>query len=319
MLARQVITVMDEFEIIDRFFSKLGDQTSDHVLLGPGDDCAVVSVPSGWELCVSTDTLVEGVHFPLDSPGELVAHRAFSASVSDLAAMGALPHSMTGALTMPEAREPWLAAFAEALGDLSSSFNIPLIGGNLSKGPLMVTMTVMGIVRSGTALLRRGAMPGDSVYVTGEPGRAAAGLALHVAGVKSELTSAYTKPTPRLSVGERLIGIASSAIDISDGLFADLQHICQASQVGAEIEINGLPVSKEREEHAGRDQAILSALTGGDDYELCFTVPERMSTSIDRVTKETAVPITRVGRIIEGAGVSVPGVELTQPGYRHFE
>ena len=235
----------DEFAIIDQYFTSIGWQ-SDSVVVGPGDDCAVLAVPDGFELCVSTDTLVSGIHFPEGSDGDVVARRSFAAAVSDLAAMGATPYTFTGALTMPVVDHSWLSAFSRELSRLSVEFEIPLVGGNLARGPMSLTITVMGLIPVGQAIKRSGASVGDDVYITGYPGEAGAGLQLlDKAGKSNSLLDAYQSPQPRIEVGEGLRMLASAAIDVSDGLFADLAHLLDSSGVGAEINVEKIPISVE--------------------------------------------------------------------------
>jgi thiamine-monophosphate kinase len=315
----------DEFAIIDKYFLNIGWQGADSVVLGPGDDCAVLSVPQGEELCVSTDTLVEGVHFPLACPGNIVATRSFAASVSDLAAMGAQPYAFTGALTMPRVDHGWLAEFSDQLARLSIEYQIPLVGGNLSRGPLSLTFTVLGLTPQGQAIQRRGASSGDDVYVTGCPGEAGAGLLLSDTGADkfSSLVNAYESPRPRIEVGLGLRAKASAAIDISDGLLADLNHLTDSSGVGAEINVSSIPLSSTLLAYASREKAIMLACTAGDDYELCFTAPGTQRRNLENVSIATGIEITKIGSIVEGQGVKLKGdvsdlPEINKMGYEHF-
>jgi thiamine-monophosphate kinase len=314
----------NEFTIIDQYFASIGWQ-SESVVLGPGDDCAVLTVPDGFELCVSTDTLVSGVHFPEASDGQVVARRSFTAAVSDLAAMGATPHSFTGALTMPVVDHQWLAAFSAELSSLSIKFEIPLVGGNLTRGPMSLTITVMGLTPGGQAIKRSGARAGDDVYVTGFPGEAGAGLTLldKKQSRFSSLLDAYLSPLPRIDVGEGLRVFADAAIDVSDGLLADLTHLLDGSGVGAEVQIDKIPLSDDLLEFASRDRALSFALTAGDDYELCFCAPSPCRDEAEKLALSTGVRITRIGRIVEQPGISLLGegaeaLNLTEKGYRHF-
>jgi thiamine-monophosphate kinase len=317
--------VDNEFDIIDKYFLNIGWQEANSVILGPGDDCAVLSVPPGQELCVSTDTLVEGVHFPLDCTGSIVATRSFAASVSDLAAMGAEPYAFTGALTMPRVDHDWLSDFSRQLSSLSIEYQIPLVGGNLSRGPLSLTFTVMGLTPVGQAIQRSGAAPGDDVYVTGYPGEAGAGLLLSAAktGEFSSLLNAYHSPRPRIEVGLALRSHASAAIDISDGLLADLNHLTDSSDSGAEIDVSSIPLSRTLLDYTSREKALLLACTAGDDYELCFSAPDRQRSEIESISIATGIRITRIGRIVEGQGVKLTGdisdlPEISKMGYQHF-
>lgn len=314
----------DEFSIIDKYFARIGWQ-SDSVVLGPGDDCAVLAVPAGFELCVSTDTLVSGIHFPEDCDGDIVARRSFTAAVSDLAAMGATPYAFTGALTMPRADHPWLSAFSEELSILSIEFEIPLVGGDLTRGPMSLTITVMGLIPGNQAIKRSGASVGDDVYVTGYPGEAGAGLQLLGKGDNRfcSLLNAYQSPQPRIRIGEGLRTIASAAIDVSDGLLADLTHILESSAVGAEINIEKIPLSSEMLEFTTRDKALSLALTAGDDYELCFCACTSSQDEVEHLAQSTGVIITRIGGIVKEKGIRLLGdrvdsLDLEQKGYQHF-
>jgi len=314
----------DEFAIIDRYFFRIGWQSPGTVITGPGDDCAVLSMPPGYELCVSTDTLVSGVHFPARSNGTVVAARSFAAAVSDLAAMGADPYGFTGALTMPEVDHDWLSDFSTRLSELSIAFKLPLVGGNLTKGPLSLTFTVLGIVPQGEALKRDGAVPGDDIYVTGNPGDAGAGLLALMDGKANcvSLVDCYLFPKPRIEMGLRLRSIASAVIDISDGLLADLGHLVKCSDVGAEIDITKLPLSREILEFTSREKAISLALTAGDDYELCFCATASTRSQIGALRESDSHVITRIGCITPGQGVSLIDdkgkFEMTGTGYKHF-
>lgn len=300
---------MDEFDVIRRYFQPENKFTSDLVVVDSGDDCAVLKVPVGEELCVSTDTLIEGVHFPNQSSGAVAAARAMGANLSDLAAMGAIPHSYTVALTIPEVSDAWLSSFSATLAQVSQDMQMPLVGGNLSKGPLSITVTIMGRVKSGEALLRSGACADDDVYVSGHLGDAAGGLKVVLGNSRQELEATaplynrYVAPNARIGLGQSLKGLASACIDISDGFLADLTHILKSSGVGASIEFENLPVSKELTNFLGRDAALIAAATGGDDYELCFTAPKSCRGKIANLAGE--LMLTRVGRITATAGLEV--------------
>jgi thiamine-monophosphate kinase len=302
-----------EFAIIARYFSSLGRGPA--VDLSVGDDCALLRLNPQERLATSMDTLVEGVHFPKDAFPEDIGFRAVAVAVSDLAAMGARPIGMTLALTLPEADDFWLHSFSTGIGAAVSAFEIPLVGGDTTRGPLSITVQVMGAVPANGALLRSGALAGDNVYVSGTVGDAAAALAFLQDAWTPEpahadyLLSRFYRPQARLELGLQLLHKASAAIDISDGLVADAQHIADGSGVAIVIEPALLPLSEALLSHPSLDQARLWALTGGDDYELCFTLPFAM-----------AAPdgCTLVGRVCAGAGVDC-GVDIdTGTGYRHF-
>lgn len=302
-----------EFSIIARYFSSLGRGPA--VDLSVGDDCAILRLDPLERLATSMDTLIEGVHFPTDAFPEDIGFRAVAVAVSDLAAMGARPIGMTLALTLPEADDFWLHSFSTGIGAAVSAFEIPLVGGDTTRGPLSITVQVMGAVPADGALLRSGAVAGDNVYVSGTVGDAAAALAFMQDTWVPEpvhadyLLSRFYRPQARLELGLQLLQKASAAIDISDGLVADAQHIADGSGVAIVIEPELLPLSEALLSHPSLDQARLWALTGGDDYELCFTLPAEM------VAPDGC---TLVGRVCAGAGVDC-GVDIdTGTGYRHF-
>jgi thiamine-monophosphate kinase len=314
---------LSEIGIIERFFTGLGAGRTD-VVRGVGDDGAVLDVGQGNELVVSTDTLVAGVHFPGDTPPAAIAVKALAVNLSDLAAMGAEPRWVLLALTLPSPDEPWLREFSGAFREMAAAHGVALVGGDLTSGPLTVTVQVMGTVPAGSALCRHTARPGDLVCVTGELGAAAFALRLLGQGgrasVPPHLLERLDRPVPRVAAGLALRGFASAAIDISDGLGLDLERLCRASGVGADIEIGRLPLCAECAGIAGFDDRISMALGGGDDYELLFTVPESRAQEI-----ESRVPgrITRIGRIREGSGVRwhLAGGKSFEPrssGYQHF-
>jgi len=316
-----------EFSIIQQYFAGLITTTSPAIVLGPGDDCGIFSVPAGQEVCISTDTLTAGVHFPLDAAPAVVAHRALVANLSDLSAMGACPLTCTLALTLDaqSSTDVWLAPFADHLRELIDAYAIPLIGGNLSSGPLSLTFTVLGTVPAGRALRRDGAQIGDDVYVTGHLGNAAGGLAqLQGGGSRSPaLLERYQQPTPRLATGMALRGTATGAIDISDGLLADLGHVAEGSDVGIEVALGQLPLSDPLLENFDLARCREFALAGGDDYELAFTAGIAQRQSVAAVALATQVEITRIGRVFEGDGVRVVAADgqiipVARHGYAHF-
>lgn len=316
---------MDEFEIIRRYFVEPNKVKSPHLVVGPGDDSAVVRVPEGYDLCVSTDTLIDGVHFPVGIDAAVVVYRALGANLSDLAAMGAEPYGCTIALTLAEFSEGWLSEFSKQLHDVLALYQLPLFGGNLAKGQLSVTVNIMGLVPEGMSLLRSGAHPDDDVYVTGQLGDAAGGLEIIQNNLDvdhQDLLARYKKPVPRLKVGIALRSIASSAIDISDGFAADLHHLCQASGCGANISLEALPVSETLTSTFGVAKAQVMAIQGGDDYELCFTAPRRNAGRIEDLRSSTGTKITRVGKMRLSSGVDIlkrDGSKVSYTsGYKHF-
>lgn len=311
---------MDEFDIIRRYF--LNALMPEYVSTGPGDDCAVLTIPTDHSLCVSTDTLISGVHFPHGASPAVIANRAFGANLSDLAAMGATPHGVTVALTLPSGDETWLDGFSIASQAQADSHQCPIVGGNLAKGDLAITLTVMGIVPNSSAILRSGASQGDDVYVSGCLGDAA-GAVQQLGNVKAnaQLLHKYESPTPRLALGIALRGFASAAIDISDGLLADLGHLVASSGVGAAIDLSQLPLSSSLVESFGQQAALDLALRGGDDYELCFTAHPDHRLALAEVAKVQGLDLSRLGEIVSGVSVVLDkssGHEFDTQGYRHF-
>ncbi|MCC4272693.1 thiamine-phosphate kinase [Marinobacter nauticus] len=311
---------MGEFELIRRYFQPLADGTGqDQLLLGPGDDCAIQRVSPGLDLVFSVDTLVEGVHFPSDYSPDYLGWRALAVAVSDLAAMGASPVCFTLALTLPDANQGWLKPFSAGLARASKAFGIALAGGDTTRGPLTISIQVHGTVESGRALYRSGAKPGDLICVSGTLGAAGAALDYLAAAAPSPdqlaLLSRYHFPEPRLSLGQQLAGRASSAIDISDGLLADLGHILDASGAGARIDTGRIPMMAELVALKGENARNL-ALGAGDDYELCITIPPETFGTLDA---SVACELTVIGEI-----TSEPGLQLSGPvsgviqGYEHF-
>ena len=310
---------MNEFDIIEKYF--LGAMMPDYVSIGPGDDCAVLSIPDGHELCVSTDTLLAGVHFPEDAAPEVAARRAIGANLSDLAAMGAAPHGMTVALTIPSVDALWLEAFAAENIRLASAHQCPIVGGNLARGQLSITITVFGVLPGASALTRSGARSGDFVYVSGALGAAAGAVAqLGAPQPDPVLLGRYESPEPRLMLGQKLRGVATGAIDISDGLLADLSHILKASQLGAELNLDDVPVAEALLAVFPVEEARQFALSGGDDYELCFTASPDQAEQIQAIADQCQVTVTRIGTLTEAfAGIKTAnGTVLQGSGYQHF-
>lgn len=317
---------MGEFELIRRYFASAAcAQAGDAVTLGIGDDCALLAVPPGEQLAVSTDTLVAGVHFPDPCDAFLLGQRALAVSASDLAAMGAAPIGFTLALTLPAAEPAWLEALAAGLDCMAGRCGLRLIGGDTTRGPLSLTLTVFGRVPASQALTRGGALAGDLLCVGGGSlGDAAGALPLVLGQCEAEadiaeaLLGQYWSPLPQLALGQALRGQASAALDISDGLLADCAHIASASGVALVIEAAQVPVSSALRRWLGEDEAQRLALTGGDDYRLAFTAPE---TQISELVEHW--PIAVIGRVEVGAGVRVVDaygytIELARPGFTHF-
>ena len=307
---------MDEFELIRRFFSRHSD--SPLVVAGVGDDGAVLRPPAGRELVTVIDTMVAGTHFPVDMDAGDIGYRIVAVNLSDIAAMGAVPRWMTLALTLVEADPEWLDEFAAGLYEAAGEWDVALAGGDTTKGSQLVTSIQMsGDLAPGTALYRSGAKDGDTIYVTGTLGDGAAGLSrLSELPCRNYLARRFARPTARVAVGSALAGIAHAAIDVSDGLVADLAKVLEASRAGAELELHHLPLSQELLDAVGREQALQHAMGGGDDYELCFTLPESL------LPADIASEVTAIGRITAETGLVCRDGDSVVPfddtGYRHF-
>ncbi len=319
---------MPEFSIIKNYFTTQTEHRKD-VIRGIGDDAAIVKIPSGEELVITTDTLVSGIHFlPSDAPYD-IGYKSLAVNLSDLAAMGATPAWITLALTLPTADENWIQNFCAGFFTLANLHQVQLIGGDLTHGPLSITVQAMGLVPAGNALLRSTAKPGDLIYVTGTLGNA--GLALQHLQGNVTLHPDYEKsiylhlhrPEPRIAAGLALRGIAHAAIDLSDGLAADLSHVLEESHVGARVNVDQLPLSFELSESISHEKAIELALTAGDDYELCFTVPPDKQTLLENQLSVLPCRFTCIGTI-----TNKPGLDLHYQdgkkyhgvisGYEHF-
>ncbi|MFA5494515.1 MAG: thiamine-phosphate kinase [Porticoccaceae bacterium] len=313
-----------EFALIRRYFAGLGGG-SDHLVLGVGDDCALIDPPPGCRLAVTVDTLVEGIHFqPGCEPGAL-AGRALRLNLSDLAAMGADPLGFLLALTLPAADEAWLDAFSRGLAADAERFACPLVGGDTTRGPLAITITAMGAVPRGQALTRSGASAGDYLYVTGTLGDSRGALAALAADGSGggELAERFWRPEPRLAAGRLLREFASAALDVSDGLAQDVGHIAVASGLACRVEVASLPLSAALVAAYGIDTARQWALTGGEDFELCFTVPPSRAGAMEQVLAAHGHRVTRIGAMVDGQGVvcvDEQGAALTleRAGYAHF-
>ena len=291
---------MNEFEIIEKFFKQSYPSSKGDLALGIGDDAAIINVPHDYELVMSMDTLVSGVHFFDDATPEDIAFKSLAVNLSDIAAMGASPRWITLSLTMPDKDIGWLEKFSSSFNELAAEYSLLLIGGDLSKGPLSITIQAHGINPKGKSLRRSGANAGDLIYVTGKLGAAAYALrhiqnsVLFPAPTVIEIQR-LNRPVPRIRTGIVLRDIATSCIDISDGLLADLGHILNASKVGAEVKLPDIPCSDSLKK-IDRELALELALTGGDDYELCFTLPNGVPESVIK-DLESICPIYWIGAI----------------------
>ncbi len=327
---------MNEFELIQAYFSTLASKgVGKGVELGIGDDCAILTPPANSQLVVSTDTLIAGVHFPDSTSAFDIGFKSLAVNLSDLAAMGASPLWFTLCITLPDRNTQWVEGFCNGMAELIQQTGIQLVGGDTTKGPLSISIHVTGAVPVGEALTRHGACVGDDVYVSGVIGHGAAGLEMVLSDFEApdgsrfdeyllDALQRFNRPQPRLALGQALRGIATSCIDISDGLLADLQHVLSASEVGARLVLESVPLSDavmagclfgDKSERENR----LLACNAGDDYELCFTAPENKRESVDALAAEQIVTLTRIGSVVEGASiVEKGGEELVGLGYQHF-
>ncbi|NKB50065.1 MAG: thiamine-phosphate kinase [Alphaproteobacteria bacterium] len=326
----------DEFEMIERYFAPLAE--GEPGAFGLTDDAAALAIDPGKHAVVTMDAIVAGVHFPVDENPQTIARRLVRVNLSDLAAKGAAPRTYTLAMALPEATtSAWIAGFAQGLAEEQDKFGITLLGGDTtrSRGELMLSLTMIGEISDKSMILRSGANIGDGVYVSGTIGDAMLGLALIEEKINTSdevadayLVDRYRTPNPRVEVGLGLLGLASAAADVSDGLVADLNHICRASRVSAEIELDRVPVSAAAQLLVTDNQPLrLSLFSGGDDYELVFTAPDNVSEQLQVLAAQCGVGLTRIGRIIDPdvqpSAVSVldsngKQLEAGDGGYKHF-
>jgi thiamine-monophosphate kinase len=322
-------TPLSEFELISRYFA--GRDRGPGIALGVGDDCSLLSPRPGQELAISVDTMVCGTHFFPDQPPAAVGHKALAAAASDLAAMGAEPLGALLALTLPKADAPWLAGFAEGMGALADRLRLPLIGGDTTRGPLAVSVTVIGQLPAGSALRRSGAEPGSLVVVSGSLGGAFAGLqaeqqrresGAEPPAAEDPLRQRFFRPEPRLALGKALRGHTRTAIDLSDGLLADLGHICKASGCGATLKAEAIPRDLLLAEWPA-GSALAAALSGGDDYELLFAWPARKRGELSPLAAALQLPLTVIGEFTREPGIRVldeagQPIALAERGFDHF-
>ena len=323
---------MDEFSLIDRIAARTRARAD--VALGIGDDCALLVPPDGQVLAVTADTLNAGVHFPAETAPYDIGWKALAVNLSDLAAMGAQPAWCTLALSLPTADPAWLTGFTDGLFDLADAAGIAVIGGDTTRGPLSISITAMGFVPVAEALRRDGAQPGDQVWVSGVPGEAALALQCWQAGELDvgqpavdpdleALRQRLVRPTPRNALGLALRGIATAAIDISDGLTADLGHLCYRSGLGAQLRLDHLPVSTAMAHRSPGAMAWPAQTGGGDDYELCFTAPVSAQDRVLSAAAAADVRVQCIGVLAAGQGVAWCDVEGNRwhpgrDGYNHF-
>ena len=317
---------VSEFNLIERYFT--WDDTASSVIKGVGDDAALIDIPREKYLVTSVDTSIAGVHFPINTSAFDVAYKSLAVNLSDLAAMGAIPKWFTLAITLPSINKPediqWIEGFSHGLKELARQSGCDLIGGDTTEGNLSITIQMMGVVDKEEALLRSSAKPGDLIYVTGTLGDAAIGLATLIDGLKitNKDDLAYcqqrlNQPTPRIAEGQIIKRFANACIDISDGLLQDLGHILKASQLGAVINTQEIPLSTALK-HLKKNTAIKAALAGGDDYELLFTIPQKNNkfflNSID-------FKVSCIGELNQNTGIIVDenGDQLKATGYNHFD
>jgi thiamine-monophosphate kinase len=300
---------VNEFLLIDQIVAALGEVAAGAcVRIGPGDDAAVSTVPRGMELVSSIDALVADVHFPAEAGPALIGYRAIMVSASDLAAMGAAGGFILVALNLPEGNPDWAAELARGMAEAAAELGLSVVGGNIAAGPLAITVSVHGFAPAGQALTRAGARIGDGVFVTGRLGGAAAAVARgDLASCQSPgdldlLSRHYFHPQARIPEGVQLLGLASSAIDLSDGLLQDLSHIGERSGVGFDLESTTIPVET--------GATLAQALSGGDDYELCFT----MATAPPPLD----VAVHRIGQVVSNPGIRLDGKPVNASGYQHF-
>lgn len=309
---------MHEFDLIARIRARAALRGD--VVLGIGDDCALLAPPPGMQLAVTMDTLNSGVHFPPETASFDIGWKALAVNLSDLAAMGAQPAWCTLSLSLPEASEDFIDGFSDGFLSLAQQHDFALIGGDTTRGPLSISVTAHGLIEPGSALRRAGAQVGDAVWVSGTLGDAAGALRQWQQGgvMPPTLRDRLDRPAPRVALGRALRGVASSCIDISDGLLADLSHICRASGVGARLDARALPSSAALRQAFDAATCLALQASGGDDYELCFTAPAAQRDVIHALSQTLNLPLTHIGEIVTGTGVCCEGVDVAAAGYQHF-
>ena len=308
---------MNEFDLIEKYFNW---KQANKIELSVGDDCALISIDANYQLATSVDTLIEGVHFPQETSPADIAHKALAVNLSDLAAMGATPKYFTLALTLPEFDQHWLEQFSSSLKSLSDEYQINLVGGDTTKGKLSITINVTGTVPSGQALLRSSAKVGDAIFVSNVIGDAALAwqqIQQEISPSK-ELLKQFNMPNPQVSLGQALLGVANACIDISDGLEQDLGHILFSSNVGASINLADIPLSQELSNHLEKTNDWCLPLAGGDDYQLCFSVPEARIDDLKKIEIDLGITLTKIGVITKNQNLKIVGFDKTCQSYQHF-
>jgi thiamine-monophosphate kinase len=312
-----------EFNLIKAYFT----HPTRHTKLGVGDDAALISLSAGMELAISADMLVAGTHFFADCDAYLLGWKSLAVNISDMAAMGANPKWATLAIALPEINNAWLAEFSRGFFTCAGTFNVDLIGGDTTRGPLTISVQIMGEVPTGKAIKRNGAKVGDDIWVSGNLGNAAMGLA-HIQGKHTLPTHAIATcsqalhvPQPKVKLGLALRGLANSAIDISDGLLADLGHILEQSKVGAKLELSHIPHSQFA--NLGDADILKMVLAGGDDYELCFTTPANKHSELLKLADSLGIPLSYIGQITSNTDLIVHGLDgeildIKETGFDHF-
>lgn len=319
-------SALGEFELISRYFSR----PAAHADLGVGDDCALLPAPpENEQLAISTDMLIEGRHFLAGADAEALGHKALAVNLSDLAAMGATPLAFTLALALPEADPAWLDPFSRGLYALADRQGIELVGGDTTRGPRTICITVLGTVPRGQALLRSGAREGDDIWISGTVGDARLALgdrmgewSIDTAAARAAAYSRMDRPEPRVGLAQALRGIAHAAIDVSDGLLADLGHVLERSRVGATVEVDRCPASPALAAQPP-DRRRRCQLAGGDDYELLFTASPQRREAVDAAAEQSRLPVTRIGRIEAAPGLRLVdadgrGIDDRYAGFDHF-
>lgn len=318
---------MSEFDIIQRYFTNLGVSHAETVI-GVGDDAAVMNIPEDSQLVTTVDTMLEGVHFFKKTPPALLATKLVAVNLSDLAAMGAYPKWAMLSLTLPNIDHDWLQSFSKALSKLLTRYDVQLIGGDTTKGHFAFSLSVFGLVPLNKAILRSNAQIGDDVYLSGTVGDAAIGLQITDRKLEqyqlddSHFLQALYQPEPRVKMALMLADMMHSCIDVSDGVVSELQHIAKASDVGMEIEINKLPLSKPYQHFIQQGGHYDYALYGGEDYELCFTIAPGQETMLGYIAEQCGASLTKIGTVTDSGTLHLTlngePVNVNQSGYDHF-